>query len=112
MAAGPIYLGAVGEMKMVRAFIAAAFVLAPALACAAEEPAGAASCSGCHAVRSGVQSPIPTLNGRNAAEITAAMAEFRTGGRPATVMDRIAKGYSAEEVQAIAAWLQSLPLPN
>jgi cytochrome c553 len=33
------------------------------------------------------------------------MQAFRTGARPATVMDRIAKGFSDEETRAIATWL-------
>ncbi|MDB5405146.1 MAG: hypothetical protein JWL84_58 [Rhodospirillales bacterium] len=33
------------------------------------------------------------------------MREFRSGQRPATVMDRIAKGFTEDETQAIAAWL-------
>ena len=32
------------------------------------------------------------------------MRTFRTGQRPATVMDRIAKGFSDDEIAAIAAW--------
>jgi sulfide dehydrogenase cytochrome subunit len=41
---------------------------------------------------------------RNAADIVAAMEAFRSGQKPATVMDRIAKGFAVEEIQAIAAW--------
>jgi cytochrome c553 len=48
---------------------------------------------------------VPRLNGREAAQITAAMTEFRTGKRPATVMDRIAKGFTDDETKAIAAFL-------
>jgi cytochrome c553 len=33
------------------------------------------------------------------------MAELRSGARPATVMDRIAKGFSEDETRAIAGWL-------
>jgi sulfide dehydrogenase cytochrome subunit len=40
------------------------------------------------------------------------MAEFRSGARPSTVMDRIAKGFSPEETQTIAAWLQTQRQPN
>lgn len=47
---------------------------------------------------------MPRLVGRSPAEIEAAMQEFRTGQKPASVMDRIAKGFSAEEIAAIAAW--------
>jgi len=32
------------------------------------------------------------------------MSAFRTGKRPSTVMDRIAKGFTDDEVAAIAAW--------
>jgi sulfide dehydrogenase cytochrome subunit len=97
---------------MYRAAVAAALLLASSLSFAADEPPGASSCSGCHAVKSGVQTPIPPLNGRDAKEIAAAMAEFRSGARPSTVMDRIAKGYTAEETQAIAGWLATQPQPN
>jgi cytochrome c553 len=99
-------------MNVIRSASLAVFLLGPTFCLAADEPAGAASCSGCHAVRSGVQSPVPPLNGRNAAEIVSAMMEFRSGARPSTVMDRIAKGYSPEETQALAAWLQTQRQPN
>ena len=32
------------------------------------------------------------------------MVEFKTGKRPGTIMDRIAKGFSEEEIRAIATW--------
>ena len=42
------------------------------------------------------------------AEIAAAMAEYRSGARPASVMGRIAKGFSEDESRAIAAyWLEA-----
>jgi len=68
-------------------------------------PPGAASCSGCHATGTASTSSIPRLYGRNAGEITTAMNGFRDGSLPATVMARIAKGFSDDEVRAIAAWL-------
>ena len=67
-------------------------------------PAGAAACSGCHAPAQ-LGSPVPPIRGRDAREIVQAMQEFRSGARPATVMDRIAKGFSDDEAQAIATWL-------
>jgi cytochrome c553 len=33
------------------------------------------------------------------------MLAFRSGERPSTVMRRIAKGFSDDEIQAIAAWV-------
>jgi len=37
----------------------------------------------------------------------AAMQAYRGGQRPATVMDRIAKGFSDDEIKAIAAWFSA-----
>ena len=67
-------------------------------------PAGAAACSGCHPASRAVETPFTRLAGRNPAEIVTAMQEFRTGQRPGTVMDRIAKGFTDDEIKAIAAW--------
>jgi len=71
-------------------------------------PPGATSCSGCHGP--GVSgAAVPPLHGRPADDIVAAMQEYRTGQRPATVMDRIAKGFSDDETRAIATWLSQQP---
>jgi len=70
----------------------------------AEPPAGAASCTGCHPASTRVTSPVPRLHGLDRAAIVRAMQEFRAGTRAGTVMDRIAKGFTDEEIQAIAAW--------
>jgi cytochrome c553 len=67
-------------------------------------PAGAAACSGCHPASRAVETPVIRLNGRSPSDIVAAMQEFRTGKRPGTVMDRIAKGFTDDEIKAIAAW--------
>jgi len=91
---------------MVR-FVAAAigFVsIAAAVVASAEPPAGAAACSGCHPASTRVTSPVPRLAGRDSAAIVKAMQDFRSGARTGTVMDRIAKGFTDEEIQAIAAW--------
>ena len=72
--------------------------LATVLLAAAAPPPGASSCSGCHG------GALPVLAGRPAAETAATLDAFRTGTRPATVMNRIAKGFTPAESQAIAAW--------
>ena len=86
----------------------AAALAVGSLASAADAPPGASSCTGCHPATPGVATPVPRLNGRDAAQITAAMTEFRTGKRPATVMDRIAKGFNDDETKAIAAYFAAL----
>jgi sulfide dehydrogenase cytochrome subunit len=73
----------------------------------AEPPAGASSCSGCHALSPALSTAIPRLAGRNAAELAGQMQAFKSGQRPSTVMGRIAKGFSDPEIDAIAQWYGS-----
>ena len=75
-------------------------------ASAADAPTGAASCSGCHASNTRVDTPVPPLSGRPASDIATAMTEYKSGARKGTIMDRIAKGFSDEEIRAIAAWYE------
>ncbi len=91
-------------MTSIRLFTAAAILALTGTAFAADAPPGATSCTGCHPATKGVETPVPRLNGRDAAQIVAAMTEFRTGKRATTIMDRIAKGFSDDETKAIAAW--------
>ena len=72
-------------------------------------PPGASSCSGCHATSKSVDTPAPRLVGRSPAEIEAAMLAFRTGQKPASVMNRIAKGFDDPQIDAIAAWFAKQP---
>jgi len=87
--------------------VAVLFFLVPAgaLAASVEPPPGATSCSGCHAM-SRATTPVPRIYGRPADTIVALVAAFRSGTRPETVMDRIAKGFTDDEMRAIAAWLE------
>ena len=82
--------------------------IAAAVVASAEPPAGAASCTGCHPASSRVTSPVPRLSGLDRAAIIRAMQDFRSGQRTGTVMDRIAKGFTDDEIQAIAAWYAAL----
>ena len=72
---------------------------------AAEVPPGGSSCAGCHPTSAKEETPVPSIRGREPAEIVAAMQAFRSGERPSTVMGRIARGFSDDEIRAIAAWL-------
>lgn len=73
-------------------------------ASAADAPRGASSCIGCHAARPGIEDALPSLKGRKASEVTEAMLAFQQDRKPATVMNRIAKGFSDAEIAAIADW--------
>jgi sulfide dehydrogenase cytochrome subunit len=96
-------------MKLLPIFPAAAVVLffTAAAADSSEPPVGAAACSGCHPPSSAVETSVPVLAGRSAQDIAAQMRAFRFGQRRATVMDRIVKGYSDSEIEAIAGWYQT-----
>jgi len=91
-------------MRSVVAAVIACVSIAAATVASAEPPAGAAACSGCHPSSARGPSPVARLTGRDRAEIVKAMHDFRSGERAATVMDRIAKGFTDDEIQAIAAW--------
>ena len=93
-----------GRGSWVVATAIAFVVLVAAATVSAEPPAGASSCSGCHATSTRVASPVPRLMGLDQAAIVKAMQDFRAGTRAGTVMDRIAKGFTDAEIQAIAVY--------
>jgi sulfide dehydrogenase cytochrome subunit len=93
-------------LKLRAAAIGSLSIAAAAVA-SAEPPVGAQSCSGCHATSTGVTTPVPRIAGLDRAIFVKAMQDFRTGQRVGTVMDRIAKGFTDDEVQALAAWFAS-----
>jgi cytochrome subunit of sulfide dehydrogenase len=65
------------------------------------EPPGASSCSGCHGRSGG----IPAIKAKSADEIAAAMLEYRAGRGTPTVMDRISRGFTEQEIRDIASWI-------
>jgi cytochrome subunit of sulfide dehydrogenase len=92
------------DMKLTLIVGAVAGATMSATALAADAPPGATSCSGCHSPTASETATPPRLVGRDPEKIVAALQEFRSGQRKATIMDRIVKGFTPEEVQAIAAW--------
>jgi cytochrome c553 len=63
-----------------------------------------ASCSGCHA-KNLPNNDFPQIYGRPATEIREAMLAYRSDELSGTVMNRIAKGYSETEIDAMAQYL-------
>jgi cytochrome subunit of sulfide dehydrogenase len=80
--------------------------LAPLCVCAADTAARslAATCTGCHGTNGVSQGGIPSLAGLEQQRIVALLQEFRDGKRPATVMHQHAKGYTDQQIEAMAAW--------
>ena len=64
----------------------------------------ARNCAACHGTggRPVQGSPLGALAGKSRDEIVQAMAQFKAGTKPATLMHQISKGYSEAEVAALA----------
>lgn len=77
---------------------------------AGAEPSGrtlALSCFSCHGPAGRSPDAIPGINGKSAAFIDSSMKAFRDGTRTATIMQRIARGYSDAEIAAMAKYIAS-----
>lgn len=68
----------------------------------------AQSCSGCHAINSEEYS-IPKLKSLSREAFASRMNSFKNDKMPSTVMGRIAKGYSDEEILLLANYLSKEP---
>ncbi|MDX1430952.1 MAG: c-type cytochrome [Gammaproteobacteria bacterium] len=60
------------------------------------------ACAGCHGTDGHSKGPMPTIAGKSSDYIAKALKEFRDGKRSSTVMQRIAKGYTDEQIDALA----------
>lgn len=69
-----------------------------------------ATCFACHGPDGkGVPGgSIPPIAGKDANYLAQAMKDFKTGKRPSTIMMRHAKGYTDEEIEAIARYLSQI----
>ncbi len=60
------------------------------------------ACAGCHGTQGGSAGmTMPSLANQSKAAIVEAMKKFKSGERPATVMGRLAKGYTDAEFEAM-----------
>ncbi len=80
----------------------------PAFAPSNLSPSGvrslAANCAACHGTngRPAQGSTLAGLAGKPRDELLTAMTQFKDGKKPATLMHQLAKGYSQEELAALA----------
>jgi|KBSMisStandDraft_5_1062788.scaffolds.fasta_scaffold06609_3 cytochrome c553 len=87
----------------------------PAFAPSNLTPAGvralAAACAPCHGTDGHAVpgSALQPLAGRPRDEIVQALALFKEGRKPATVMQQIARGFTDEEVAAVAQYFERQP---
>jgi cytochrome subunit of sulfide dehydrogenase len=94
-------------MKTIAALMLALSATLPAAAAEAI-PNGArlaASCTGCHGTNGATQgNALPPLAGQPKDRLLAALRDFKSGKRPATIMTQLAKGYADEQIEILAAY--------
>ena len=81
----------------------------------AEPPGEAAmlanACAACHGPQGSSQGPAtPSIAGISVEYFIDAMEAFKEDERPATVMNRIARGYSEQQIELMAKYFSSKPM--
>jgi sulfide dehydrogenase cytochrome subunit len=68
------------------------------------------TCAGCHGTNGASAGDImPIIGGLEKEYLYAALSEYKSGERDSTIMGRIAKGYSDNELKAIASFMARQP---
>ena len=68
----------------------------------------AANCANCHGTAGKTAGAMPSLAGQPANYLSEQMRAFRDGRRPATIMHQLAKGYTDEQIDALAGHFSRL----
>lgn len=69
----------------------------------------AANCANCHGTNGKSVAEVPSLAGVPAALTIQKIKDYRDGKLPATIMHQLAKGYSDEQIAAIAEYFAKQP---
>ncbi|MDM7464168.1 MAG: c-type cytochrome [Tepidimonas taiwanensis] len=93
-------------MKTTRYVLAACLAGAATLAQAQVDQVKvwAAACANCHGTDGRAQPGMEALAGKNKEEMVQKLLDFKAGRKPATIMHQLTKGYSDDELKAIAAY--------
>ena len=96
-------------MRSTRVWLALACALAapPVLAADPVARSYAATCANCHGTNGRAKAPMVALAGQPKEHIVTQMKAFKEGTRAATIMHQIAKGYTDEQIDAIATYFAS-----
>ncbi len=91
--------------------LGAAVIAGPAMAAdGGKAEMMANTCAGCHGTDGSSRGPVsPTIASLSKDYFIVSMKDFKSGKRPATVMDRIAKGYSDADIEAMASYFETKP---
>ena len=69
----------------------------------------AATCANCHGTNGQARGEMRPLAGMPAETIIAALADYKRGALPATIMHQIAKGYTDEQIRLVAGYFAAQP---
>ncbi|WP_211100177.1 c-type cytochrome [Azospirillum halopraeferens] len=101
------------NLRLLLTACAAATAFGTAVPALADGPSGemlASTCAGCHGTDGASLGPAaPTIAALSTDYFVLSMKDFQTGKRPSTVMGRIAKGYTDDQIKAMAVFFQSKP---
>jgi len=64
----------------------------------------AATCANCHGTNGNALGDMKPLAGQAADKIIAAVADYKSGNQPASIMHQIAKGYTDEQIKLVAGY--------
>ncbi len=93
------------SMLLAAAAVLALTFAAPGRAEMASGAVLAGTCFSCHGPDGRSAGAMPAIAGKSAAYIAAKLAAFKSGAAEATVMNRIARGFSEAEIEAVAKYL-------
>ncbi len=82
------------------------FAVSPENAPTLASQALAAPCTSCHGLEGSSPTAIPSLYGKQADYLAEALQGFKTEQRESTLMNRIAKGYSDEQIKTLANYFE------
>ncbi len=95
---------------MFAAVMIGALGLSPAMAQQAPRPMteaafAAQTCAVCHGGPGNNPPTMPAIHGADAKAIYDSLIDLKTNKRPSTIMGRIARGYSDDQLKAVAEYL-------
>ena len=94
-------------MNHVSRLVAGSLLAAASVAQAQDANLGrnlAATCANCHGTNGQARGDSKSLAGVSAEKIMAAIADFKSGAQPATIMHQISKGYTDEQIKLVAGY--------
>jgi cytochrome c553 len=99
------------RLRLVAVALAVLAVVAVSRAASAQSPSSGrtlvATCANCHGTKAQDAGAIPSIAGRPREVIAGQLRRFRAGAPEATLMHQLAKAYTDEEIEMLAAHFAS-----